>query len=69
MIEKSADIVASYIKKTGQSRQEVFSGSQFFGTDFIYELLQIALKENKKILWKDEPEKGLGFMSYSLQDI
>ena len=64
------NLVISYTEKTGQSRQELLAGSQFFGADFIYnELLPKALKENKKIVWKDEPSKGLGVMSYSLEDI
>jgi hypothetical protein len=66
------DMVKSYCDKTGQSDQELFAGAEFFGIDFIYnELLPKALKENKKIIWKDlDPyTEGIGAMSYSLEDI
>ena len=46
------------------------SGREFFGTDFIFnELVPKALSENKKIVWKDEFEKGIGVMSYTLEEI
>lgn len=62
--------IKDYLEKTGQSRQELYAGSQAYGVGFIIqELIPRALKENKKIVWKDLPEKGIGAMSYSFQDL
>ena len=59
-----------YLEKTGQSRQDLLAGAQAFGVQFIYDnLIPRALKENKKIVWKDEPSKGLDAVSYTLEDI
>lgn len=66
----TASLVNEYIEKTGQTKQELLAGGEAYGYTFIFnELLPQALKENKKIVWKTEPEKGIGAMSYTLQDI
>lgn len=64
------DQIDKYLKNTGQTHQELLAGGEFFGVHYIYnELLPKALKENKKIVWKDEPSKGLGAMSFTLEDL
>lgn len=69
-MENIQDLLTDYLKKSNQTKEYLLSGSQFFGIDFIYnELLPQAIKENKKIVWKNEPTKGLGGMSFSLQNI
>lgn len=66
-VEKNIDL---YLQKTGQTRQELMAGGQAYGAEYIInELLPKALKENKKIVWKDEFEKGIGAMSFTLQDL
>ncbi len=58
-----------YMEKTGQSRQYIYSGEQAFGAVFInQELLPKAIKENKKIVWKDD-FLIIDKMDYSLEDI
>jgi hypothetical protein len=61
--------INKYLIMTGQTEQELFAGEQAFGTDFILNLVSQALKEQKKIVWKDEPNTGLDAMSYSLQPL
>lgn len=69
-MKNNIDLIDEYLKKTGQTRQELFSGIQYFGFDFIInELVPKALSEHKKIIWKDEFNKGIGVMSYSFQNI
>jgi hypothetical protein len=59
-----------YLALTGQTDKELFAGAEFFGIPFIMEtLVPQALKENKKIVYKDEPKQGLGAMSYSFQPL
>lgn len=63
------NLIKEYLSKTGQSRQELFAGGEYFGIHFIVsELIPKALKENKKIVWKDTKE-GIGTMSYSFEDL
>ena len=62
--------ISKYLEMTGQSERELYAGEQFFGIEFILQdLVPKALKQKKKIVWKDEPGKGLGYMSYSLQPL
>jgi hypothetical protein len=64
------ETVAKYLELTGQSRQELFAGAEAFGMSYIMtELIPQALKEKKKITWKDEPNQGLSAMSFTLQDL
>jgi hypothetical protein len=64
------ETVAKYLELTGQTRQEVFAGAEAFGMNYVMtELIPQALKEKKKITWKDEPSQGLGAMSFTLQDL
>ncbi len=62
-------LLETYMSKTGQSRQYIYSGEQAFGAVFMnQELLPKAVKENKKIIWKDD-FTAIDKMSYSLEDI
>lgn len=62
--------ITSYLELTGQTKQELFAGSSAFGMSYILnDLVPKALKEQKKIVWKDEPEKGIGAMSFTLEDL
>ena len=63
------EIINEYLDRTGQTKQDLYGGAEFFGMEFIADLVQKALQENKKIVWKDEPQTGIGAMSYSLEDI
>lgn len=61
-----------YLKKTGQTFQELMSGSVQYGPDFILnELVVTAIKDNKKIVWKPKLVDGqdVGLLNYELQPI
>jgi hypothetical protein len=59
-------IIDEYLKMTGQSRQELYGGAEAFGISYINtELVPKAIKEKKKIVWKDEFDKGIDAMSFS----
>jgi hypothetical protein len=63
-------MIEKYLEMTGQTRQELFAGESCYGYDFIVnELIPQAIKENKKIVWKDEPDLGLDAMSFELVKI
>ena len=65
----NAEIINEYSIKTGQSFQDLFGGGFSYGWDFIInELIPRALKENKKIIWKDDPNVCDG-TTYSLRKI
>lgn len=60
--------IEKYLKMSGQTKQELFGGAQAFGMEFIYnELVPKALKENKKIVWRDEG--GIDEISYSFEEL
>ncbi len=62
-------LLETYMKKTGQDRQYIYSGAQAFGSVFInQELLPKAVKENKKIVWKTD-FTAIDKVDYSLEDI
>lgn len=59
--------VEKYLKKTGQTKQELFAGEFSYGFHFIVdELIPKAIKENKKIVWKTEDVKVLDLITYEL---
>jgi 3-dehydroquinate synthetase len=63
-------IIAEYLKMTGQTKQELYSGAQAFGMAYINtELIPKAIKEKKKIVWKDEFDKGIDAMSFTLEKL
>jgi len=66
-IEKN---VLTYLAKTGQTKQELMAGSQYYGATYILSrILPRALEENKKIVWKDDYAHGIGAMSFALEDL
>jgi hypothetical protein len=61
-------LLERYLEMTGQDYKYLMSGEQAFGFQFILDLIKQAISERKKIVWKDEPNKGIGAMSFSLQN-
>lgn len=61
--------IDNYLKLTGQTKEQLLAGEQYFGLNLIMELIDKAVATNKKIVWKDEPDKGIGAMSYSFENI
>ena len=61
--------IDKYLELTGQSTQELFAGANQVGMDHVTDvLIPQALKENKKIIWKDtDLETGQG--EYLLEDL
>ncbi len=61
----------AYLEMTGQTFQYVMSGAMQYGMDFILELAEKALKENKRIVWKTRLVEGedLGLVNYVLMSI
>lgn len=58
-----------YLDKTGQTFQYIMEGARAYGLPFIVgELIPQALKEEKKIVWKDD-DSELGLVSYTLEDL
>lgn len=44
------------MKLTGQDEQYIYSGGFEYGPEYIDDLIEQCLKENKKIVWKSEEE-------------
>ncbi len=60
--------LTEYLEMTGRTMQELFGGFMMVGPQFLEELIQEALKENKKVVWIDENlETGQGH--YELYDM
>ena len=57
-MNKNRDSLDIYLEKTGQTMQELFSGGIRYGHKYIKELVEKALKENKKIVFITELTDG-----------
>jgi len=64
----SEKIIEEYLQRTGQSYQDLMGGLHDFGFDKILELATKANVENKKIVWKEDPELIDG-SSFVLQNL
>jgi hypothetical protein len=66
-----AENIDRYLKRTGQTFSYVMSGLIQYGYDFIVSLVEKALAENKKIVWKTKTIEGedLGLCEYELKPI
>ncbi|MEO9145093.1 MAG: hypothetical protein ABI237_06000 [Ginsengibacter sp.] len=67
-MNQSNDDIKNYLSRTGQTYQELMAGEFSFGIQKITDLVIQANKENKKIVWQDDPELKLDSMSFTLQD-
>lgn len=64
--------VEEYLKKSGQTEQELMSGADQYGANFIFnDLVKQALKEHKRIIWYDDPKSDpeLPLVLYRFQDL
>lgn len=66
-----ADIINEYLKSTGQTRQELFSGAGQYGAGFVLDLAEKAFKNKQKIIWYDHPnaDPTLGLLLYRLESL
>jgi len=60
-----------YLELTGQHKKELLAGEQQYGQKYIDDLIDQALKENKKIVFVPELTNGqdLGLGKYELQPL
>jgi hypothetical protein len=65
------NIIDEYLERTGQTEQELYSGAHQYGMAFIHDLVEQALKEDKKIVWYDDPDQDplLGLQLYRLESL
>jgi hypothetical protein len=65
------DIIEKYLQMTGDSEQELFSGSMQYGMGFIEDLAKKAVENKQKIIWYEDPEspKELPTLLYRFQGI
>ena len=61
--------IDKYLARTGETFQELMSGAHAFGIEKISEMVAKANRENKKIVWHDDPELSIDAMSYSFEDL
>jgi hypothetical protein len=68
-METKVDPIDEYLKQTKSTVQQLFAGANQVGMDYIIkELIPKAMKENKKLVWKDT-NLDTGEGEYLFEDI
>ncbi len=61
--------IDDYLRATGGTLADLMTGVQAFGLDEVKRLVIEALRLNKRIIWQDEPARGLDAVSYRFENI
>ncbi len=63
------DNLQLYLTRTGQTYQDVMGGAVAYGEEYIIEqLIPKALKDNKKIVWKEDTD-NIDEVLFSFEEI